>query len=128
MIRTTFPSHSAMLAIQLNACGRYLLVDVLRTDYDATNGGITADKSVKLFAPCPEGNWTWDDLLAGVESGRNVILEVCPSRVMVAPSRSRMPGISVAVCSAAITCAVTRVSWTCTVAPLLYMIGSKAEP
>ena len=40
----------------------YLSVNVLRSDYDATNGGISSDISLNLVVPCVDGNITDEDL------------------------------------------------------------------
>lgn len=63
-------------AVELNSCGRYLLVDVLRPDGDFTNNGVSSLKGGKrtFFAPCLTGNFD----LSSLNVTKDVVLSVLP--------------------------------------------------
>lgn len=83
-------SHTVEGAKALNACGRYVLVSPLRYETDCTNGGVSSpDNRFSFFAPCPGGNWTWEELK---DRKDKIILEVIPPAFTGSAYRFKVAG------------------------------------
>lgn len=89
-----FASQTSTRALMLNNCRRYLLAGVLRDTSmgDCSNGGASA-KNVPFFVPCPDGNWTLDELTDRLNERNDcVILDVCAARVEGYPFTFKVRG------------------------------------